>query len=85
MNDANQDNVITIPHGGITREQLNDANATLCDLLDRIEGVGVQNARITKADENAIRLCVCLLGFARNESTVITIPHGGLVGEGSQS
>lgn len=72
-------NVITIPHGGITREQMNDAHATLCDLLDNIERVGVENAKITKSDESAIRLCVHLLAQGNgDESNVITIPHGGI-------
>lgn len=78
-------NVITIPHGGITREQMNDAHATLCDLLDNIERVGVENARITKSDESAIRLCVRLLAQGNgDESSVITIPHGGIIDKASQ-
>lgn len=79
-------NVITIPHGGIVApNEAKDARDTLCGLLDCIESNGVQNARITQADESAIRAAVKVLGAIVNGENVITIPHGGIVGEGSSS
>lgn len=78
-------NVITIPHGGITAEQLQDACKTLRGLLDIVESRGLDNAVITQDQAQAIRLLSANTQGNGDESSVITIPHGGITGEGSSS
>jgi hypothetical protein len=84
QNTKESHNVITIPHGGITANEAKDARDTLCRLLDCIESNGVQNARITQADESAIRTAVKVLGAIVNgdeTKDVIRLPHTGIVAD----